>query len=199
MVFDIGANVGDMTRCFLSLGARHVVAIEPSPLCHEYLRNIAGPVTIVGSAAGATIGVAKLHASNATPALSTLSDRWLRIAQGTDRFRDTVWDQEISVPTITLDALIAQYGRPDFIKIDVEGFESEVFEGLTTLPCPVSFEFNSELREVAEMCLEKPCLANAKFNFALRSRMALPEWVGRDKLLASLHGIAGDIFAAPCD
>jgi hypothetical protein len=26
----------------------------------------------------------------------------------------------------------------------------------------------------------------------------LPHWVDRDKLLASLSGIAGDIFAAPC-
>jgi hypothetical protein len=138
-----------------------------------------------------------MHVSNATPALSTLSDKWLTIAQRTERFSASVWDEVISVPTVTIDALVAQYGKPDFIKIDVEGFEPEVLDGLTTLPCPLSFEFNSEWLDATELCLAKPCLANARFNFGVRSRMVLPHWVDRHQLLISLNGIAGDIFAVP--
>jgi FkbM family methyltransferase len=197
LVFDIGANVGDMTRCFLSLGARHVIAIEPSPRCLEYLRRIQGPATIVPCAAAARTGTATMHVSNATPALSTLSDKWLTIAQDTERFSGSVWDEDISVPTITLDSLVAQYGKPDFIKIDVEGFESEVLDGLTALPCPLSFEFNSEWRDALETCLAKPCLASAIFNFGAHGHLNLPQWVDHDGLLASLNGIAGDIFAVP--
>jgi FkbM family methyltransferase len=197
LVFDIGANVGDMTRCFLSLGARHVIAIEPSPRCLEYLHKIPGPTTVVPCAAAAKVGTATMHVSTATPALSTLSATWLQIVQRTERFSGSVWDEVISVPTVTIDALIAEYGKPDFIKIDVEGFESEVLDGLSALPCPLSFEFNSEWREGIELCLAKPCLASAKFNFGVGSRMVLPHWVDRDQLLASLRGVAGDIFAAP--
>lgn len=122
LVFDIGANVGEMSRCFLSLGVRRVIAVEPVPWCLEHLREIRGSVT-----------------------------------------------------------------------------ESEVLDGLTTLPCPLSFEFNSEWRDAIEICLAKSCLANARFNFGVGSRMVLPHWVDRSELLRSLEGVAGDIFASPCN
>jgi len=55
LVFDIGANIGDYSRCFLSLGAR-VVAVEPLPSTVEILQKTLRPkkrVHIVSAAVGA--------------------------------------------------------------------------------------------------------------------------------------------------
>ena len=46
------------------------------------------------------------------------------------------------IPTNTLDSFINTYGVPDYIKIDVEGFEWEVISGLTQTVPLVSFEAN---------------------------------------------------------
>ncbi|HRF81237.1 MAG TPA: FkbM family methyltransferase, partial [Flavobacteriales bacterium] len=50
-------------------------------------------------------------------------------ADGAGGWEGQVWDRAIEVPVTTLDRLIDQYGRPAFVKIDVEGFEDEVLVG----------------------------------------------------------------------
>ena len=50
------------------------------------------------------------------------------------------------VPTTTLDSIIEEYGEPNYVKVDVEGYEFEVFLGLTKLipNCIFSFEWAEE-------------------------------------------------------
>ena len=47
----------------------------------------------------------------------------------------------MDVEVTTLDRLIAIYGAPTFCKIDVEGSELQVLEGLTEALPALSFEF----------------------------------------------------------
>ena len=47
------------------------------------------------------------------------------------RFSAHHFADPIKVKTITLNTLILEYGIPDLIKVDVEGFEYEVFRSLT--------------------------------------------------------------------
>jgi FkbM family methyltransferase len=197
-VFDIGANVGERTEIFLDLGAS-VVAVEPVPSCLARLREIwSERLSVVPCAVADKEGTAKLHVSNISY-FSTASDQWLAIAEQTDRFKEAAWDQELTVPTVTIDTLIRDYGAPDFIKIDVEGFEKEVLSGMSTLPCPVIFEFNSEWMDATISCLSKPCFSgNVEYNFSVGTdRLVLDHWVGRDELLKNLRGVAGDIVVRP--
>ena len=49
---------------------------------------------------------------------------------------------EIRVPCTTLDCLIEEYGRPDYIKLDIEGAELDALAGLSSRVDLISLEFD---------------------------------------------------------
>src|SRR5436853_2229374 len=157
LVFDVGAHVGDRTAAFRRLGAR-VVAVEPQPLLVKTLKLLYGgdrSVVLEPIAVGREEGelVLKLNLDN--PTVSTASDAFIRAAQRAPGWQHEQWIDRISVPMLTLDALIARHGMPAFIKIDVEGFEAEALAGLTHPPAALSFEFTTIQGEIALLCLER--------------------------------------------
>jgi FkbM family methyltransferase len=204
LVFDIGANRGQHTRYFLALGAS-VIAVEPIPACAENLRLIylKSRVTVVPCAVGAKQSTADLHISSQAP-LSTLSDEWLRNAQNSPRFKNVTWEQTVTVPVITLDSLIEKYGIPDFVKIDVEGFEARVLDGLSQMPRAMCFEFNTEDLGATTACLQKSCFPNtARFNYITGEPSGgpvLPQWVSADEMISVMNArfhathIQGDVL-----
>src|SRR4249919_434049 len=89
LVFDIGANRGEMTDAFLSLGAR-VVAVEPNPaLADELVRHFGGAIAVENVAVGAEPGRAELHLGRDS-GHSTLSEEWLGRAPTGDRWEGAV-------------------------------------------------------------------------------------------------------------
>jgi FkbM family methyltransferase len=205
LVFDIGAHVGDRVAAFRSLGAR-VVAVEPQPALVRVLRLIYGRdknVAIVAAAAGRAPGAAELMLNIDNPTVSTLSGDFVQAAAGSAGWERQSWTRRLRVPVTSLDILIAEHGIPAFIKIDVEGFESEVLDGLTRSVPALSFEFTTIQRDVACACLERcVALGLSDFDAALgeSQRLALGRWHDaatlRDWLLALPHGAnSGDIYA----
>jgi len=205
LVFDIGAHVGNRTRTLAALGAR-CIAVEPQPLFTRLLTrwfNGNERVTIVAQAIGRTTGVAQLRISRRHPTVSTLSSEWIDKVHDTDGFEHVHWDHVVDVPITTLDKLIAQYGQPDFCKIDVEGMESEILAGLST-PIPlVAIEYIPAALDIARACIAQlDNLGEYVFNLSPgeNHRMLLDTWVDSTALLneidkASIAGQSGDLYA----
>jgi FkbM family methyltransferase len=205
LVFDVGAHVGDRVGAFRRLGAR-VIAVEPQPALVKTLRLIYGRdsgVTIEPVAVGRSAGTVALRINVDNPTVSTASNDFIRSADGAPGWEGQAWTKSINVPVTTLDALIAHYGRPAFMKIDVEGFEAEALAGLTQAPPALSFEFTTIQRGVALACIARcRTLGYVRYNAALGESHAFAhtDWQSANAILQWLDALpheanSGDVYA----
>jgi FkbM family methyltransferase len=124
--YDVGANLGVYAIQFSNMvgPTGKVVAFEPNPhalrmLRHHVAINNLSNVRIVAAAAAEAPGTADFYAAN-----------WNgmgRLGAANSGLKET---ERFTVPVTTVDEQVAQTGLvPDFILIDVEGFEIVVLEG----------------------------------------------------------------------
>jgi FkbM family methyltransferase len=206
LAFDIGAHVGDRTASFRRIGAR-VVAVEPQPRLARLLRLLFGRdpgIARVAALVGAEAGAAVLRLNTANPTVATASADFIAAADGAPGWEGQRWDAEIALPVTTLDALAAAHGRPDFVKIDVEGYEAAALAGLSFAPRTLSFEFTTIQRGVARECLERlAALGTLGFNACLGESMEFAHAAPLDAAamagwIAALPAKAnsGDVYAS---
>jgi len=205
LCFDIGAHVGNRVRAWNDLGAR-IVALEPQPHCMRLLRRWYSNnphITLIEQAVGATAGKQSLFISQRTPTVSTLSGDWISAVQQADSFAHIEWNETVPVTVTTLDALIAKYGEPAFCKIDVEGYELDVLQGLSQPIRALSFEYIPATYESALACLDRlNDLGHYEFNWSPVELHQLQSsvWLSANKMAAILrkmpmNGSSGDIYA----
>jgi FkbM family methyltransferase len=142
---DVGANFGWYTTLALSLvGLRgRVFAFEPSPVAFSSLkraidRSVHRNATLVNAAVGRETGNIIIYLPKGGPVHSPSA------------FKSPGKFEPLAVPLIALDEFqpLADIPRIDMIKIDVEGSEPDVVEGMTSLVASgrvryVLCEFNS--------------------------------------------------------
>ena len=131
IVLDIGAHIGTLTIPFAGK-AKKVYAFEPTPTTRSYLeKNIA-----LNNLQNVTVFPFALGSKN--------TEAFVHVTSNVDAGQNTLSEKEgVPVPVRRLDDLVE---KADLIKIDVEGFECEVFEGgrklLTTQRPAIFSEIN---------------------------------------------------------
>ncbi|MCJ2187468.1 FkbM family methyltransferase [Novosphingobium beihaiensis] len=124
-IWDVGANIGHYCAAFSRAtgpGGK-VIAIEPSPSSLQKLNECARNFTNV---AVENLGLADTEGQTAF----YISKSGNTVVEGLSRKSVNDDAEEISVMVMKGDRLAKKY-PPNLIKIDVEGFELEVLEGLT--------------------------------------------------------------------
>jgi FkbM family methyltransferase len=114
VAWDIGANIGDHTRFYLDLGME-VVALEPNPEAFRCLYHNCSDATCYNIAA--SDGQEELTMA--------LEDN-----VGASHVVDGGAVMVIAAP---LDSVAKHHKTPDYIKIDVEGFEAKTLAGMEKL------------------------------------------------------------------
>ncbi len=185
LCFDVGANIGNRVGPLLSLGAR-VVAIEPQEYCYEILREKYGTrIELVTEGLGERDDVKDFYISNAHT-ISSFSEEFVdNVKNG--RFKEYTWNEPIQVKITTIDSLIKKYGHPDFIKIDVEGYELEVLKGLTSPVQMISFEYmvpeqTAKITACIEQIEKSGSPIECNYSIAETMEFALDTWLPANQM-----------------
>jgi FkbM family methyltransferase len=205
LAFDIGAHVGNRTRGLAALGCR-VVAVEPQPDFARLLRTLFGRsarIEIIEAAIGARAGRMSLSISERTPTVTTVAAEWRAARSREAEFGGVRWNRSVDVETTTLDSLIVRWGVPAFVKIDVEGAEPAVLDGLTQAVPALSFEYVPSAPGEVRACVDRlGALGSYLFNWSVGESFTLESqtWLSGDELLASLATArgqqrSGDVYA----
>ena len=132
-VIEIGAHIGEYTIYFgRAVGDGRVLAFEPNRLNYLFLRkNVAanrlGRVEVVNAGLSNEPGSARIVSKRFNTAKGSFRPEKQSLIQDTKEPY-----VEMVSPITTVDAVVEKYGlkRVDFIKIDTEGFEPYVVEGM---------------------------------------------------------------------
>ena len=128
VIMDIGANIGyyALMESGLAGSAGKVYAVEPNPQSVEILKrnvqmNGLKNVKVFSLAIGDKDGAGKLNISR--------KSNWCSMSgEKSELFVDSV-----EVAVVSVDSFIKDRARPDFIRMDVEGFEYEIIKGMRKL------------------------------------------------------------------
>ncbi|MEM6940884.1 MAG: FkbM family methyltransferase [Pseudomonadota bacterium] len=203
LAFDVGAHVGNRARAMRRAGAR-VVAVEPQEPFTTFLRyTLPRDVDVLDVALGRERSQLQLSISSAHPTVSTFSEGFRAAAKTATGFEHVEWDRSQPVKVVPLDDIIEKYGAPKYIKIDVEGTEAAVLEGLSLSIPLISVEYLPAMSKLGLALVDQLAgMGYPQFNI-VRGETARFQWsdwrnVEDTKAWLSQQGVSdvsGDLFA----
>lgn len=191
LAFDVGANRGDKAKIFSKI-FRQVLCVEPDPAAVWLLRrrfSRQNKIVVIPKGVDQESGEGEFFTLSEGNPRNSFSPKWIQ-GQCTNRPRSQ------KVELTTLDHLIQEHGKPDLIKLDVEGFELRALRGLRIPVYAVCFECNlPQFKEETLGCVQ--CLAQCSnrylFNYtdAEATRFCLEEWNPAEVFLRVIHQFQG--------
>lgn len=197
LVFDVGANRGQSSELYIELGAR-VVAFEPQTDLHPEIRQLCrnSPRLQIESCGMGSKEETRRFFITSYDQVASLRDDWEGTKIG-----------ETSIQVSTLDLQIERHGLPSYCKIDVEGWELEVLQGLNK-PIPlISFEYHNSSSEIqkAKAVIDRISALGSYYcnikepasqDFLMENFVSLAEFSERfpDRLAPALTHGYGDVF-----
>ncbi len=202
LVFDVGANIGDKATLFRSLGAR-VICFEPQTKIVDFLKRrfqYDKDVVIESGALGESSGEGSILLCSQLSALSTMAESSLSKGRFAKELKGAMPQ---AVPIQTLEAMVKKYGKPDFCKIDVEGYEIQVIRGLMSSVPLLSLEVNIEFLPEIKQCVEilgGRGLASFNFSIGENNSLIFSKWLSSQEIIEFLESQTdplfwGDIYA----
>lgn len=197
IIFDVGANHGDKAWAFTQISDL-VVCFEPDKTCFEALckrYRQRCDIFLENTALGEEVGTGIFFIEEEGSAFNTLNAKerdWIIAEKGKSIREETV-------PVSTVDMMIEKYGCPDFIKIDVEGAEEQVFKGLSKFIPIICFEANlprfqrETLRIIDRFSLNE----STRFNLRLDDHFVFEEHKQSEDILGTImknQEVSFDIF-----
>jgi FkbM family methyltransferase len=205
--YDVGANYGNRIEPIIKDKIK-IIAIEPQQECIRYLtKKYKDRITIIPKGLAEKKGVQSMYLSDAHT-ISSFSKDWIDAIKKSGRFSDYNWNKIQETEIETLDNLISKYGKPQFIKIDVEGYEYEVLKGLSQSITTISFEYTIPERKKSIIdCIDRIIkISNQNevfFNYSIGESMewTLDKWVSATEMKKEINlekfikSGFGDIYA----
>lgn len=186
LCFDIGANLGKKSQLMLAAGGK-VIAFEPQSSCFKILDDLQkkySDFVFHPFAVGSRSETKKLHLSKYSE-IATLSDEFIE-NYTTD---NVYWSGFEMVAVKSLDALIETYGKPNYCKIDVEGYEFEILSHLHHVIPMIEFEFTEKFIEDTLKIVDAFADDKTTFNYILNEHLKfqLKKWVSANEMKTILN------------